>query len=80
MIGYDLHAPKRPTNLSINEDLLRQAKELGINLSATLESELARVVAEERKRRIEQDIAPALATWRAFYEEHGSPADEYLDL
>ena len=38
---YDETAPKRPTNLSVNSDLLRQARALGINLSATLEEALA---------------------------------------
>jgi antitoxin CcdA len=37
---YNQHAPKKPTNLSINSDLLKQAKELDINLSATLEEAL----------------------------------------
>lgn len=34
---YDRNAPKKPTNLSINSDLLKKAKELDINLSAALE-------------------------------------------
>ena len=37
---YDQNAPKKPTNLSINSDLLRRAKELDINLSAALEQAL----------------------------------------
>ena len=37
---YDIKAPKKPANLSINSDLLNEAKALKINLSATLESAL----------------------------------------
>ena len=37
---YDLNAPKKPTNLSINSDLLKQARDLEINLSAALEQAL----------------------------------------
>lgn len=37
---YDPSAPKKATNLSINQDLLLQARELKINLSATLEQAL----------------------------------------
>jgi antitoxin CcdA len=32
-LEYDNAARKRPVNLSVNSDLLRQAKSLGINLS-----------------------------------------------
>ena len=46
---YDLSAPKRPTNLSINEDLLRQARELKINLSQIFEAHLGEVVARQRR-------------------------------
>jgi antitoxin CcdA len=38
---YNTNAQKRPTNLSINSDLLNKAKQLDINLSATLEQALA---------------------------------------
>jgi antitoxin CcdA len=44
---FDPAAPKRPTNLSINSDLLSQARALGLNLSATLEQAL---VDQLRKR------------------------------
>jgi len=43
--------PKRATNLSINAELLREAKELDINLSAEFEKHLSEVV---RQRRAEQ--------------------------
>ena len=46
---YDLHAPKKATNLSINSDLLTKAKNLDIDLSVTLEQALV-VVLRERKR------------------------------
>jgi len=38
---YDVDAPKKPTTLSINSDLLKKARGLKINLSATLEQALA---------------------------------------
>jgi len=38
---YDVDAPKKPTNLSINSDLLNKARSLKINLSATFEQALA---------------------------------------
>jgi antitoxin CcdA len=49
---YDSLAPKKPTNLSVNSDLLSQAKDLKINLSAVLEQAL-----------IEQVRAQKAAVW-----------------
>ena len=43
---YDLSAPKKSANLSVNSDLLAQAKQLGINLSALMEQTLAQRVKE----------------------------------
>ena len=37
---YDYDAPKKAINLSLNSDLLKKAKLLKINLSATLEQTL----------------------------------------
>lgn len=46
---YDEFAPRRPTNLSVNEDLLARARAHHINLSATLEQAL--IEALRRKER-----------------------------
>jgi len=48
--AYDRSAPKKATNVSINADLLQQAKALGINLSRTLEERLEQVVTERRRQ------------------------------
>ena len=49
-ISYDAEAPKRATNLSINGDLLKQARALNINLSATLEKTLADLVKTKQQQ------------------------------
>ncbi len=46
---YDLNAPKKATNLSINSDLLRQVKNCRINLSKVLEQRLAEMLLEEKR-------------------------------
>lgn len=46
---YDPAAPKKPTNLSINSDLLRRAKELNLNLSQTLEQALEQVLKQKQQ-------------------------------
>lgn len=63
---FDENAAKKPTNLSINSDLLKMAKECGINLSATLEKAL---VVEVRTVRQQQWLAENQASIAA-YNEH----------
>ncbi|MDP1831677.1 MAG: type II toxin-antitoxin system CcdA family antitoxin [Geothrix sp.] len=41
---YQADAPKRPVNLSLNSDLLRLGKELGLNLSSVAEEALGYAV------------------------------------
>jgi antitoxin CcdA len=43
-------ARKKPTNLSINSDLLQQAKALKINLSQTLEERLYQLILDKKKQ------------------------------
>lgn len=46
---FDSSAPKKPTNLSVNSDLLQKARDLNINLSATLENALTQIVKDKQK-------------------------------
>lgn len=64
--AYNTQAPKRAANLSINADLLSKAKELDINLSATLEQALIEAL---RKRQRDQWVAENQAAIEA-YNEH----------
>ena len=54
---YDRNAPRRATNLLLNEDLLMQAKWVTKNLSATVEELLAGYLQEEQLRRRAEDEA-----------------------
>ena len=49
-ISYDEEAPKRAANLSINGDLLKQARALNINLSAAFENTLATLVKTKQQQ------------------------------
>ena len=72
---YDTHAQKKATNLSLNSDLLAQAKELKINLSATLEKSLAE---EVRKRKAQSWLAEnkeAIEEYNQRIEKHGVFSD-----
>ncbi len=57
---FDPGAPKKPTNLSINSDLLRQAKEHHINLSQALELRLAEILREERRQNWQEENREAI--------------------
>jgi len=57
---YSRKAPKQPTNLSINSDLLNAARESGVNLSAALEEALAEKVAVARREKWIRENAEAI--------------------
>ena len=80
--AYDVDAPKRPVNMTLNEDLVRCARQYTSNLSEQVEKLLAEFVAAERSRRAERDaqLDAAIEAWNEFDEKYGSFADEYLDL
>ncbi len=74
---FDTTAPKKATNLSINADLLRQAKELNINLSQTLESSLTEVVREAKQRQWQTENVDFIAAYNKQIEAEGLPLDHY---
>lgn len=73
--AYDLQAPKRATNLSVNSDLLRQAKELDVNLSATLEEALEGIVRERQRQQWLAENREAIASYNEHVEKHGVFSD-----
>jgi antitoxin CcdA len=74
---FDAKAPKRAVNLSVNEDLLAQARALGVNLSQTLEAELERRVREAKAKAWAEENAEAIESHRRFIEKHGLLSDHY---
>ena len=72
---YDTQAPKRATNVSINSDLLQQARRLGINLSATFESALLDKVRAEQRERWQRENSDAIRAYNQFAEKHGTFGD-----
>jgi antitoxin CcdA len=79
---YNLEARKRPVNLTLNEDLVVQARGLTDNLSGMVESLLADYVEHERQQRITKarTVEATIATWNDFNAKRGSFADEYSPL
>ena len=74
---YDIEAPKKATNLSINSDLLAKSRALNINLSATLEHALREELAQAEARNWSKENKAAIKAYNNFVEENGCFGDEF---
>ena len=74
-IVFDQAAPKKSVNLSINADLLQQAKRLNINLSQTLEQHLAEIIRQAQRRLWLAENQSALDEYNRRIEKHGTFSD-----
>ena len=74
---YDTNAPKKPTNLSVNSDLLFRIKEMDINISATLEKALIGELKKAEAERWAADNKKAIQKYNKFVEDHGCFSDEF---
>lgn len=72
---YDSSAPKKPTNVSINSELLRKAKEFDINLSATLEQALAEKVRQKQQELWLSANKSAIDDYNLYTEQNTSLSD-----
>jgi len=77
---YDVQAPKKATNLSINSDLLNRARTLNINLSATFEAALKQVLAEQHQKQWKIENRAAIQVYNEFVEDNGLFSDEYRNF
>jgi len=73
---------KRPVNLTLSEDLVKQAKMVTNNLSGVVESLLTDFVAQEKAKQDAADKAlkQTISSWNQFSDEYGSFADEHSTL
>lgn len=74
-MAYESTAAKKPVNLSVNSDLLRQAKELKVNVSQVLEVALASQVKRLREAQWLEDNKEAIDAYNRHVEENGLPFD-----
>lgn len=72
---YNPDAPKKSTNLSINSDLIRQAKERHINLSKVLEQRLIEMLLEEKRRKWREENRDAIDDYNRRIEAKGVFSD-----
>lgn len=74
---YDRAAGKRSATVTVNGDLLRQAEDLGLDLSMIVEDRLVQIIRAERQRRWLEENQKAFKAFNAYFERHGSFADDY---
>ena len=75
-----LKTPRQATNLSLNGDLLAEAKSLGINLSEAANVGIAKAVAAEKAKRWKLENREAIESTNAYFEEHGLPLAQFRQL
>jgi len=75
--AIDSKAPKKATNLSINKELLEEARNLNINLSATLEQALTEKVRQEKRKQWLQDNREAIEACNQLAEQNGLFSDKH---
>lgn len=76
----DARSPKRrkkATNLSIDADLVAEAKELGIGLSRFMEEKLALEIKRRRASAWRREAREAMRAYNEFVERHGIFGEEF---
>jgi len=72
---FNPKAPKKSTNLSINSDLLAQAKQNNINLSRALEQRLVEMLLEENRCKWREENKEAIEAYNRRIEASGVFSD-----
>jgi antitoxin CcdA len=73
---FNPKAPKKSTNLSINSDLLTQAKQNNINLSRALEQRLVEMLLEENRGKWREENNEAIEAYNRRIEVSGVFSDK----
>ena len=76
MLRFD-NAPKRPTNLSLNAKVLDMARELGMNVSQTVDTLLAEEVKRQYWQRWNAENKEAITAYNDRIEREGLPLAKY---
>lgn len=77
---YDLSAPKKAANLSVNSDLLNKAKAKDINLSATLEKALKDKLLSLEGENWVRENQQAIKAYNNFVDQHGCFGDDFREF
>ena len=69
--------PKKATNVSLNAELVVEAKKLGINISDACQSGLAAEVKKARDAAWKEENRAAIESWNEYIRKNGMPYDKY---
>lgn len=76
MLRFD-NAPKKATNLSLNSKVLEMARELGMNVSQTVDGLLAEEVERRYWEKWNEDNKAGIAAYNARIASEGLPLAKY---
>jgi len=81
-MNYVPRGPKKPVNMTLSEDLVREARRLTNNLSETVETLLAAHVAAELHKREDKEhrIDETIRALNEHEAKYGTWGDEYSTL
>ena len=68
---------RKPTNLSIDANLIAEAKKLDVNVSRAAETGIAKAVSEERSRQWKAENREAIESLNDWVEKNGIPLEEF---
>jgi antitoxin CcdA len=71
------NAPKRAINLSLNSKVIEMAKEMGLNISQTVDQLLTEEVMRQYWQRWQHENAEAIAAYNERIEREGLFSDRY---
>jgi len=72
-----LNAIRQPANLSIDSNLMREAKGLDVNVSRAAEAGIAEAVAAEKTRLWKLENRATMDAWNDYVEKTGIPLEDY---
>ncbi len=68
---------KKATNLTLNTEVLAEAKKLGINISKACDAFLESLVRQEKERLWKMENADFIASYNKTIEDEGLPLDSW---
>jgi antitoxin CcdA len=71
------HPMKKATNLTLNAEVLAEAKKLGINISKVCDAFLESLVRSEKERRWKSENQDFINEYNQITEEEGLPLDKW---
>ncbi|GLQ55082.1 type II toxin-antitoxin system CcdA family antitoxin [Devosia nitrariae] len=68
---------RRATNITLDADLLAEARALNLGIPRAAEAGLSEAVRKEKERRWLEENADAIESFNRYIEEHGLPLEKY---